>query len=412
VTGESPEDFERQLRSSKLVENEELIMPSFVDALGELDLAKAIDVENLVQAQATLYQDFLKEQSIKSAPEEFVGFVVPLDAYIPIAEGYPAASLTPGEAEGIARTSIVSLSSISPTISLGTHSIKIRQSVLLVSLSDHDATHKSVAELEESGILLNQYHHALKAANDVVLAYRLTPGRHNHNLAPVTLLGRPGSVPVIRCRLSRKPEIRERTAVTFHQNTLAGVLHAREILETELDNFRSFHASLGTYARYPTVLLTAIYDAIDARCKGQNDIAVIRSDAFAEHILRYLLYQVLVPDLGERGAGEKIDSIYRLDSLLSQLAGKLGLTSAELKNKINFETWDRDCRKIRNSLTHVFLEHYLSEDDSRLAVTATLNMVRALIDLLEEQFADPSGIFFGLLRSVTWNPVFMDLPAE
>jgi hypothetical protein len=83
MTDDAAREFEERLRASKLVAGDELLMPSFVDALGELELGNAIDLARLITDQSLMYQRFLEEHGYDIAPQEFVGFVIPLDSYVP-----------------------------------------------------------------------------------------------------------------------------------------------------------------------------------------------------------------------------------------------------------------------------------------------------------------------------------------
>jgi len=171
----------------------------------------------------------------------------------------------------------------------------------------------------------------------------------------------------------------------------------------ELNHFRTAHALLGGHARIATMLISKIYDAIDAQCRGLDAYSIVLADTYSEHALRYLLFQILTTEMKGTAAGAKVESLRNISLLVNELARKLSLPATELRNRIEFKRWDKQCRKIRNSLTHIFLEQPVSNRDSGRAISASVAMIANLIRLVEKHYEDPTGILFSLLKTVEWN---------
>ena len=80
--------WEARIRASKLVDGDQVLMPSFIEALGALEIGDIIDLPTLLNGQVTIYKDFLEQfPSLKKYPKEFVerkkiGFDFPLNDWI------------------------------------------------------------------------------------------------------------------------------------------------------------------------------------------------------------------------------------------------------------------------------------------------------------------------------------------
>ncbi len=382
-----------------LFDGDDVVLPNMTELLGMLKLSEVIDVKKLVEQQKVMYKRYVEETKLKKQPTQFIGFIVPLDSYIPLPSPYGANVVFQGD-DGLVRASLVSIDNPAITMSAGKQNIKIRLSVMLVALGDHKATGKKIDELGKAGTLLTIYNNALGAANDVITAYKLTPQRHNHDLKPVTLLNRPSTVEVIRFDID-KPDIIEHEHVSMHKNMLISVSHARKMEDKELTNFRNIHLMLSGQMHLESVLLGKIYQAIDARCVGLETYSIVLADTYAEHMLGYMLFEMLLTEMKPDEAGKTIEDIRNIDGYLRAISKKLTMTKKELKTSIDFNEWNTKCRKVRNGLTHIFLDLKASQEDAQQAIDTTINMIDKLIGVVETKYGLPKNVST-LLHSVQW----------
>lgn len=393
-----------------LLDGEDVALPSLAELLGYLKLSEVIDLDRLIKHQQVMYKKFNDESKIENSPRQFIGFIIPLDSYIPLSDNYGANVVYPDAGQGISRVSLISIANTPIKVSAGEQDIKWRLTVMFVALGDLKVTGKTIEELGKSGKLFRIYDHAIEAANDAINAYKMTPARHNHDLHPVSVLNRPSSVEVIRFDMD-KSDLLEHEHVSMHKNMFLSAQHARKMLDKELENFRNLHLAISGQFRLESVIISKIYQAIDARCVGNEAYAIVLADTYAEHALSYLLFQMLIPDMGAQKAGEAVEKIQKIDKLVQQLARKLTLTPSELKRQIDYQDWQEKCRYIRNPLTHVFLEQRPSQEQAQEAIDSTINMVYKLVEIVEGKYEQSKPVL-QFFKSVNWHRTLRNRPAS
>lgn len=383
-----------------LIDDGDIVMPSLSELMGFMKLSEVISLDKLIELNKNMYKRFIKEGKLGKAPSEFIGFIIPFDSYVPLPDNYGANMVYPDEKDGALRVALATISSVVLKVQAGKNDMKLRISVVLVSLGDFKSTTKKVRELGESGSLNNMYEAAVEVANNAITAYKLTPFRHNHDLKPVSVLNRPSTVEVVRFNID-SGKVSEKEAVTLHRNLYLSVLHARSMTDKELENYRKLHYMLGSQMRTESIMLSKIYEAIDARCIGQDSYAIVLADTYAEHVMRYVLFQILLITMSNEEAGRQLDRLRTMDVLLRDLARNLSMTKKELIKQIKYKQWFKKCRELRNSLTHRFNEHYVTQEDSQIAINETIEMIDKLTRIVETKY-DQSVEVMKLFQSLGW----------
>jgi hypothetical protein len=359
--------MERNKRDQQLV----LPMPSLAELSSMLVPMKELALEGNVETQSRYYQEQVQRQGRQDAPTEFVAFTVPLDSYLPLSEGHTVHTTDKQSAH------MTMVHNAALETKIGSKKLTAVLTALVVALGNKD-TSTPLAELDETTIM-SMYKQAIQVANNTIMAYKLTPGRHNHNLQPITVTNRPSFVDIFRFS-TVSGEIIEAGNVHMHQNLVASVECANSLEPQEHDTFLGYFRALGPQNDEPiTNILATIYQAIDEVCVGNYASGLVLADTYAEHSMRYSLLELYTSGgLAEEAAMGKVDSLRTLEKLVGGLATELHVPRPSLKRIISFDTWQAACRQKRNHITHRFTKLPVEPQEARTALHETIRMITSL----------------------------------
>ncbi len=348
-------------------------MPSLPELSSMLSPMKALALEGSVDVQSAHYRKNVARRNFTDAPTEFVAFTIPLDSHLPLPEGYT--SIVDWPEEQSASMTMVHNAAMETKI-CGQSLTAVLTSLVVALGNEHTAT--PLAELDEP-LIMDLYKEAIQLANHTILAYKLTPGRHNHDLQPVTVTNRPSYVDMFRFDTT-SGQIIEAGNVHMHQNLVASVERAGALTPQEHGAFVEYFQELGMGNDEPvTNILATMYQAIDQVCLGNYASGLVLADTYAEHSMRYSLLQ-LYQDKGldNEAAMGKVDSLRTLDKLVGGLATQLHVPRPDLKRMISFDAWQAACRQKRNHITHRFTKLAVEPQEARVALHETIKMISSL----------------------------------
>lgn len=358
-----------------------MVMPSISQLLSLLDPMHVLALEGSIERYSKEYQTVVKMRAFKNAPTKFIAFAIPLDSYLPLPNGYASTIHMPEQQSA----SITIVQQAALDVQLGRKKLKAVISVLVVSLASAD-TNRALKDFDEQ-TLMRLYREAIRLANHTLLAYKLTPPRHNHDLRPVTVTDRPSFVEVILFD-STVGRIIECGNVHMHQNLLLSMDNARLMSSPEHGRFmRSFQALENQNNDAAPGILATIYQATDQVCLGNHTQALVLADTYTEHFMRYALLQMrLCGGMSLAGAKKELDTLRNMEALLTSLAANLKCSPGKLKSTIGFKDWQQVCRYSRNQITHQFTKTVLEARQSRAALRATIRMTASLASLIMQTF--------------------------
>ena len=349
-------------------------MPSIAELSGQLGPRQALALEGSIESQSRAYQATVQERGYEDAPTEFVAFTIPLDSHLPLPLGYTSTVHIPHEQS--ASMTIVHHAALETK--LGREKLTAILTALVVGIgNEHTAT--PLADLDEFSIMA-LYREAIRHANHTIMAFKLTPDMHNHDLRPVTVMNRPSFVDMFRFDTTLG-QILEAGTVQMHHNLVKSVDRAsRAMNPSEHDEFRKYFQMLGMHDDEPsTNILATICQAIDEVCIGNYASGLVLADTYTEHFMRYALLRLYAAEgLSDEAAMSKVDNMRSLDKLLGGLAVALRVTQPELKQSIAFGVWREACREKRNHITHRFTKLAVEPGEARAALRETIRMVSVL----------------------------------
>lgn len=356
-------------------------MPSLAELSSVLSPMKALALEGAIEAKSEFYQREVQARGLEEVPTQFVAFVIPLDSCLPLGEAHGVNNVAEHEA------SITLLHQAALETKIGTRKLTAILSTLVVALGDQH-TNKPLAELDEYTIMAN-YRKAIEIANQTIMAYKLTPGRHNHDLQPVTVTNRPSYVDMFRFDTTIG-QILEAGNVRMHQNLVASVTRSELLSQREHAEFMNYLRALSFQSDSPaTHILATIYKAIDNVCVGDYTSGLVQADTYTEHFMRYALSQIYATQgFSEEAALGKVDSLRSLDKLVGGLATALSMERSDLKKMISFEAWRVACREKRNHITHRFTKIPVEPGEARSALRETIRMNAALSRIIMHRNVD------------------------
>ena len=353
-------------------------MPSLIEALGIVGISTAIDLSDLTSEMMKRYQTALKQYKVAIAPKSFIAFIIPLDTFIPLSERYSADILKPSE-EGFEEAYLTMVTSIPISVNVADNPIKVRLTIMCVAVGDVSTTTKTIHEQKEN--LSRLYQEAIERVNKVILGYKVTPFRHNHDLRTVTALNRPSSVRVLRIN-GITGEILEQESIFMHDYLTRSLMNAKSLTEKEKRSFQFAHVSFSRDQVFAANIVQKIYEAIDARCLGDNTYAVVLADAYVEHVMRYILFRCLQQEGSpDDQAHKELEGIRMMEKLVSRLAQALGTNKSHLKEEVGFTKWNANCRLLRNGITHNFLGGVIDGESSFNAIGDSVNLAIKLTSL-------------------------------
>ena len=356
-------------------------MPNLAELSSMLSPFRALALEGAVEAKSKFYQDEVRARSLHDAPSQFTAFVIPLDSHLPLPEAFGVTNVSEHEA------SITLAHQAALETKIGTKELTTILSSLVVGLGDQN-THTPLAELDEYTIMAN-YRKAIEIANQTIMAYKLTPGRHNHDLQPVTVPNRPSYVDMFRFDTTTG-QIIEAGNLHMHQNLLASVTRADLLGRAEQAEFMHQLRALSLASDDPARHIVAtIFKAIDNVCVGDYTSGLVNADTYTEHFMRYALSRMYVSkNNSEEVALSKVNHLGSMDKLLGGLAVALSMERSDLKKQISFDAWRVACREKRNHITHRFTKLPVEPGEARTALRETIRMNTMLNRIIMYKNAD------------------------
>lgn len=379
-----------------------ITMPSISQLLSLLDPMHALALEGAIEHHSKEYQSKVKARAIANAPSQFVAFAIPLDSYLPLPHAYASTVHVPDQ-QGASMT-IVQQTPLD--VQLGRKKLRAVLTVLVVAIADA-GTSKPLKDFDEKTIL-RLYREAIRLANHTLLAYKLTPHRHNHDLRTVTIADRPSYVDMIRFD-SISGRILECGNVHMHHNLVASVEDARVMSQSEYAALTYSFEALGEQSDSPsTGILVTIYQAADQVCLGNYTQALVLADTYTEHLMRYCLLCIhFCNGMSESSATEELDKLRTMERLIKGLAGSLGVSPRDMKLAIGFSQWLDACRYPRNQITHKFTKTVLEPHEARAALRETIHMTSKLIDLIIARYPQIRPVL-QLFKTPNWYLGFLE----
>ena len=380
-TQELPKDFEA------LDHNGEPAIPSIVDILPLLAIEETVQLEDFVKAQYKGVSETIKQLKIeKVTAKKALSFLVPLTAYIPLPTPYYASLVSRDEETNEAiGFSCVTLNNYNPRMKLGDKEVLLQLSYALITVASEEFNNTD-NKLEEFPDLHKVYDHALLALNGVINSYKATPWRHSHILQAQSALGTPGAVHIIFSEFPTA-KIIEKGTISLHDHLIGELYQSRMVNENELNNFRIIHTTDSNGNSFPLWLVSKLNEAIDARCNGKDDSAIIFADHYVELSMRYLLYNVLrTKGLTHTNARARARNHNRIDDLVKDLAVELGQSPTNFKSKIEYSKWTQSCRKKRNALNHEIERSKVTPNESFKAVDTSAINIKKICEVVNSQY--------------------------
>lgn len=376
--------------------------PTLVEALTCHDVWHDEHFEVMLQQLMNYFSDELLSRSgeLKQTldmPNEVITFLIPLDFYVPLPEGYNSMAVQSKDGKIVEASCVTAISRILP---VGTASIKV--TYLIVSISSNEAA-KSLKLCTPSS-LIKIYERAVTLANHVIVGIQSIPTRHNHYMHILTVQSSPGTINMSVFDRSSKC-ISKRETITFHKNPISEIFHARPLEKEEMEQFREAHVNKVFTDDKVFQLISKFNEAINMRCFGRNNEAVVLADNFVEFSIGYLYCELCAL------AGEDLKDIHdryvkmgKMSDLWESLCELLNYKSVtKLRKDIGFNDWIKCCRNPRNNLTHRFLTDDLSGDESLSAIYYSGELVRKLCNIIGSKVSDEVLLQkFALLSSATY----------
>lgn len=367
-------------------------IPSFVEALPMLDLDGLADMPKVVSEQFKYLADNYAQFGIESTADmKALTFLVPLTAFIPLPTPYNACIVSKSpDTEELVGFTCVTIQHYEPKLTLGDKEAQLKLSYALVTVAD-EGLYGVTEKLEEMKVLYQVYDDALAALNSVIHAYKSTPMRHSHILQPQSALGSPDAVPIL---FSSFPDdtVIEQQSLMLHGHFIGEFWQSRDMTAEELENFQKTHMASRNSRSVPHWLVTKLNEAIDARCNGKDDSAIVFADLYAELSMRFLLYGVLTAK-GESHAKAKAraQNHKKIDELIKDLAKELSISPTKFKQDVGYATWNQVCRKVRNKLNHEVQRPKITPKQSFKAVDTSASMIRKIAEAVNTQYPGANG---------------------
>lgn len=366
--------------------------PSLVEALAKHEVSKEESFQVTFRKLIHYFSSELLRRTQNAGlsldlPDDVVSFLVPLDFYVPLPEGYNAMTIQAADKKVVETSCITVTSRIVP---VGTSSVKT--TYLIISICSHEAS-QSVKPIM-SCALCKIYERGIMLANHVIAGIQAIPTRHNHYMHGLTVQSSPSSIPM--AIFSRQEQtVRKSVPVSFHQNPVSEILQARPLDKTELQQFAIIHTAKTFTDDKIFQLISKFNEAVNMRCFGYNGNAIILADSFVELSLGYLFYTLSVLD------GQTVEEARRqyadkkgISQLLDSLRILLNYNGSMNKFKIDIghKEWRQYCRKPRNGLAHSFLTVGPSGVESLDAIYYAGEMVRKICAIAKVKVRDTSLI--------------------
>lgn len=363
---------------------DEVAIPSIKDGLPFLNLHTDIEFDKIITEQMSEIKQAAARHGLSIAPRRAVTVLIPLTSYLPLPKPYTAALLSKTNIakKQVEEFTCVRIEDYLPRMTV-TDDVLLKLSYAIVTIGSLENGTIST-NLDKQANLLDIHGQAIQAINKVIDAYKATPRRHNHLLQPITQLGSPGHIYALVFN-TKHGNIKSAKEIDVHGHLFGEMLAARTMAEDELSVFREIHVRNAVGEGFPLRLVKKLNEAIDARCMGRNETAIMAADLYAEQAMSYWLYRILL-EKGETevDAKKKSRGFKEITNLKNILAKELGHDQAAFDKLLKYNRWYQLCREKRNSLAHDF---QFEGDSGKMSYQAVQESAR-LIKIIAETAAD------------------------
>jgi hypothetical protein len=400
------EEISKLVDEHMLMVGDQVALPSIHEALPLLNIYKTYDIKKQIEDQFKAIRDSAKELEFGDfTVKNTASFVIPLDSFIALPDPYKATiiSQTTDNPKKSFYFTCVTIASYTPRLVLGKTKVLTKISYLVCTIGSEDFDFDSISDMED---ILDIYEQAVKAGNAVINAYKITPGRHSHLLQPVSPMSTPSSVDIYLSDFE-KGKVVENERIFLNEHLWGDIWQSRNFNETEQENFVSIHYGLGSEPSFPMHLLIRAHEAIDARCMGDDNLAVLLADYFVELCTRYILYKIHLTkgksEVEAMAAGRRHTKFVLI---VDELARELGFAPTRFKEIIGFSIWNQSCRKKRNSITHEVKIITTKPTESFKAVDSSTQLVKSLCGIVNKKYPGAIADTQWLMAS-TWMTEMM-----
>lgn len=383
-------------------DNDSIPAPNLVEALARHNISQDEHFSLIFQKLVSYFGNELLEKSNKlnqelNLPDNVVTFLIPLDFYVPLPEGYNSMTIMSNDSKITEASCVTTISKILP---IGTALVKV--TYFIVAICSDEAARG--AKLCTFSSLIRTYEKAIMLANHVIVGIQSVPTRHNHYMHGLTVQSSPGTISMNVFNRTTK-RVLKKEAVTFHKNPISEIFNARPFEKEETDQFRGAHVNKAFTDDKVFHLVSKYNEAVNMRCFGRNNEAVVLADNFVELSLGYLYCELCVNN-GEAmdKACESYANMKSMSQIWEGLCKLLDYSSiTKLKKDIGFDDWAKHCRIPRDNLTHRFLTNDLSGVESLDAIYYSGELVRKLCSIIFNKVANEILLQkLALLESATY----------
>ena len=360
-------------------------MPSLNEALASQDMEKDSQLKDAISKMISFFSDDLEQilehqKNIKCyLPDNAVSFIIPLDFYIPLASPYNAVAIRAADDEITYATCVSIISKIVPV-----DESAVKVSYLIATICSNNASLASKNETSKE--LLKIYEEAISACNNIIASFQAIPARHNHYFHPITCQSAPSHINYFSFNRKTKKILKKMT-LNIHGNVYSEILQCHKLDEQELGFFRNLHLNKSFSDDKIFYLVNKINEAVNTRCFGNNNEAIILADNFVELSLGYLYCEIRIAKKEDRTTVyEEYSKMKTMSEIWDALANLLNYGSkTKLKNDIGFNDWTRDCRNRRDDLTHRFLTGSFTGKESLDAIYSSGELIRKLCTIIDNK---------------------------
>lgn len=362
-----------------------LPMPSLNEALASQNMEKDDQLEDAIIKMIDYFGNDLEQmlehrKSLKCyLPDNAVSFIIPLDFYIPLASPYNAVAIRAVNDEITYATCVSIISKIVP---VGESAVKV--SYLIATICSDVASLASKNETSKE--LLKIYEEAISASNNIIASFQAIPSRHNHYFHSITCQSAPSRINYFSFNRKTKRILKKMT-LSVHGNVYSEVLQCHKLDEHELSFFRNLHLNKSFSDDKIFYLVSKINEAVNTRCFGNNNEAIVLADNFVELSLGYLYCEIRIAKKEDRATVyDDYSKIKTMSELWDALVSLLNYGSkTKLRNDIGFDNWMRDCRNKRDDLTHRFLTGSFTGKESLDAIYFSGELIRKLCIIIDNR---------------------------
>lgn len=369
------EAAEKQKLYNTYAENSKVFpLPSTIEALANQNIMyneNFLPIKNKILNWFDTQIDEVAQKSkkINYLPDEVLSFVIPLDFFLPLPKSYTSGAIYHEGNNIIAANCVANIPKIIP---VGNSAIKI--TYLIISLCDNETTR--LLNLKTKRSLTKCFEKAIMYGNQVISSYQAIPSRHNHYIHKITSFSSPGKLEYFVFNRKNKKTLYKETK-NIRDNVFGEVFNCRPLEQDELNYYKNYHVRKIFSNDKIFDLVSTINKAVNYRCFGFNDDAILLADKFVEYALGYLYCEIRIT------RGEDRTNVYedyaKLDEkkIFSRLWKLLGYPSKKsFENVIGFQKWYDDCRTKRNELTHRFVTKNFNGVESEEAVFSACEIIR------------------------------------